>query len=333
MRTQDSTLKLFLGGMAIAFSMAISAVQAQTYWTGTNFTFTNPGNSAADVLTPNVSFARNPAAGSGTGGLYNSANQSSPFIGAAPPAGTEWGFGTLAGYMANHSSVSFGECPLEQGNSPGNLVGTTFVVHLITNNIYLQLTLNAWGGQGGAVPKNFAYTRSTPLVVATPTVSITNPPNNAVFAAPATEKIAASATVSGGTVTNVQFYANNALLGAVSTPPFTFTANNLAAGSYALTAAATAAGISATSSVVNISVVTPVTISLSKATALSSTSFEFTYQDNVGLSYVVQKTATLLQPNWIPIVTNVAASNPTVFVDPHATNNPGYYRVGRLPNP
>ena len=143
----------------------------------------------------------------------------------------------------------------------------------------------------------------------------------------------ASATVSSGSVTNVQFYANNALLGAISTPPFTFTANSLAAGNYALKAAATAAGISATSSVVNITVVTPVTVSLTKATALSPTSFGFTYPDNVGLSYVVQKTTSLVQPNWIPIVTNVASINPTVFVDPHATNDPGYYRVGRLPNP
>jgi hypothetical protein len=316
--------------------MAVSSTQAQTYWTGTNYTFTNPGNGATDVLTSIVWFTRSPAGGSGSGGLYNAANQSSPFIGAAPPAGTEWGFGTLAGYMANTNSVSFGPCILEQANSPSGWLNSTFVVHLITNNIYLELTLTAWGGQGGALPKNVSYTRSTPAVVTpppTPTVSITNPVSGAVFAAPATEKIMANATVSSGAVTNVQFYANNVLLGAVSTPPFTLTANNLAAGSYALTAAATAAGISATSGVVNISVVTPLALLLSKATALSRTNFELTYPANVGLSYVVQKTVSLRQPNWVPVVTNVAASNPTVFVDLHATNNPGYYRVGRMPNP
>jgi hypothetical protein len=29
----------------------------------------------------------------------------------------------------------------------------------------------------------------------------------------------------------------------------------------------------------------------------------------------------------------VALSNPVVFVDIHATNKSGFYRVGRMPNP
>lgn len=37
--------------------------------------------------------------------------------------------------------------------------------------------------------------------------------------------------------------------------------------------------------------------------------------------------------NWITLVTNVAASNPVVFVDNDATNGLGFCRVGRLPNP
>lgn len=313
---------------AALLMMVFFPAQAQTYWTGTNYNFTNPGNGATDVLTSIVWLTRSPASGTGSGGLYNAANQPSPFIGAPPPAGTEWGIGTLAGYMANTNSVFFGSCPLEQGEKPPTDVGDTFVVHLVTNNIYLQLTLTAWGGAGGVGLKSLSYTRTTPFVA-----SITNPLNNAVFAAPATENIGASAPVSIGAVTNVQFFTNSVLLGKVTTPPFTFAANNLAAGNYALTAAATAAGVSATSSVVNISVVTPVTVSLSKATALSSTSFEFTYPDNTGLSYVVQRTTNVLQPNWISLVTNVASSNPTIFVDSHATNHPAYYRVGRLPNP
>ena len=191
MKTLKSTPKLSLGAMLVFLIIAVSPAHAQTYWTGTNYTFTNPGNGATDVLTSIVMLTRNPAAGPSGGGLYNMANQPSPSVGAAPPAGTEWAFATLADYTNNPGSVSFGACPLEQGNSPGNLDGTTFVVHLITNNIYLQLTLNAWGGQGGAVPKSYTYTRSTPAVVTpppTPTVTITNPANNAVFAAPATEK-------------------------------------------------------------------------------------------------------------------------------------------------
>jgi hypothetical protein len=206
-------------------------------------------------------------------------------------------------------------------------------VHLITNNIYLQLTLTSWGTQGGTGPTFDSYTRSTPATAGPPpTISITNPANGAVFAAPASEKITASATVSSGTVTNVQFFTNNVLAGNVTTAPFTLTPT-LAAGNYALTAAATAAGVSATSSVVNISVVTPITVTLTNAKASSRTNFQFTYMANVGLSYVIQRASSLLPANWVPLATNVAAGNPTNFVDTHATGSPAFYRVGRLPNP
>lgn len=335
MKTLESIPKLLCAAVLATAFLAVSSspAHAQTYWTGTNYNFTNPGDGTTDFVDAVVWLTRDPASGTGGGGLYNAFLQTNPFTGPTPPAGTEWAFGTLSNYMANPSSFSFGACPLEKGNFPSGYVGTTFVVHLFTNNIYLQLTLTAWGGVGGAIPKNVSYTRSTPVVVASPTVAITNPPNNAVFAALATENIMASATISSGTVTNVQFFTNNALLGAVTAPPFTLTAKNLAAGNYALTAAATAAGISATSSVVNISVVTPVTVALSNALAFSKTNFEFKYPANVGLSYVVQRATNIFQPNWISVLTNVAASNPTVFVDIHATNDPAYYRVGRLPNP
>jgi hypothetical protein len=334
MKPLKSIPQLLIGGMTAAFLfLAVSAARAQpkTFWTGPDFVFNNPGNGATDFVDI-VQLTRDPSAGFTTGGLYNSALQANPFTGPTPPAGTEWAFGTLAQFMADTNSLTFGDCPLEQGNSPSGFEGTTFVVHLFTNNIYFELTLDSWGGQGGSLPKSLSYTRSTPVVVATPTVSITNPPSNAVFAAPATEKIMASASVSAGSVTNVRFFANSVLLGAVATPPFTLTANNLAAGNYALTAAATAAGVSATSSVVNISVVTPLTVALSNAVTFSRTNFQFKYPANVGLSYVVQKATNVFQPSWIPVVTNVAASNPTVFVDIHATNT-AYYRVGRLPNP
>lgn len=335
MKTLNSISNLFLGGTAMIFLiMAVSPAQAQnTYWTGTNYTFTNPGNGATDVLDSVVWLTRSSAQIPNSGGLYNAFLQSDPFTGPTPPGGTEWGIGTLAAYMANSNSVTFGPCPLEAGDHPPGYVGTTFVVHLFTNNIYLQLTLDSWGGEGGEGLKTLSYTRSTPVVVAAPAVTITNPLNNAVFAAPATENIMASATVSSGSVTNVQFFTNNVLLGAVSAPPFNLTASNLAAGNYALTAAATAAGISATSSVVNISVVTPLTLSLSNTLVFSATNFEFKYPANIGLSYLVQKATNIYEPDWISVQTNVATSNPSIFVDIHATNNPAWYRVGRLPNP
>jgi hypothetical protein len=313
------------------FLAAISLAHAQTFWTGANTTFSNSGNGAEDTLTPNVILTRRTI--DNGGGLYNAANETAPTKGTSP-AGTTWTRGTLAAYMANPSSFTFSSCPLEGpfGN-PAQFDGVTFVVHLVTNNIYLQLTLNSWGGQGGFPPLTYSYTRSTPATVGPPpTISITSPASGSVFAAPASVHIAANASVSSGAVTNVQFFTNNISVGNVTTAPFTLTPT-LAAGNYALTAAATAAGTSTTSSAVNISAVTPIVVTLTNPTTPSNTGFQFTYSANVGLSYVINRATDLVSGVWVPIATNVAASNPTNFVDIHATSSPAFYRVGRLPNP
>jgi len=84
-------------------------------------------------------------------------------------------------------------------------------------------------------------------------VSITSPVSGTVFAAPATVTLDASA--SGGAVTNVDFFTNGVLAGASTTAPYALSLNNVEAGTYALTAVAAAAGVSATSAVVNISVI------------------------------------------------------------------------------
>jgi len=255
MKTHNPFSVVFRWGIAPAFLLAVvSAAQASTIWNGPtiNFTHSTPTGNLADQWTTNVIITRS----SISGGLYNSVLESGAISGISPKD-TKWAVGTLA----NFNTLTYGPCPLEAGNHPPGFVGTTFVVHLTNEDIYLQLTLTGWGGVGGVGDKSFSYTRSTPAAPA-PTVSITNPVNGAVFPAPANVNIGASATVSSGTVTNVQFFTNNVLLGSVRTAPFTLTANNLAAGAYALMAVATAGGVSATSGVVNITVVSAPTVTI-----------------------------------------------------------------------
>jgi uncharacterized protein (DUF2141 family) len=258
MKMLKSTSIAILTGIVLAWlAGAGTLAHASTIWTGSTINFTHSAGTGelADTL---VNGAVVLTRGS-FGGLYNSATEGGANSGSSP-ADTEWAEGSLA----NYNSLSYGPCPLEAGNHPPGFVGTTYVVHLINEDIYLSLTLTSWGGQGGAGDKSFSYTRSTPAVVAppTPTISITNPVSGAVFAAPANVNIGASAAVSSGTVTNVQFFTNNVSLGSVTVAPFKLTVGNLAAGAYALKAVATAAGVSATSAVVNITVVSPPTISI-----------------------------------------------------------------------
>jgi len=166
-----------------------------------------------------------------------------------------------------------------------------------------------------------------------PSVTLTNPVAGTVFAAPANVTLWATATDSDGTVTNVQFLVGTNLVANVATAPFTATTNNLAAGSYTLSAIASDnLGATATNTV-SISVVTPVPLTVGAQQRLSSTNFQFNYAANVGLSYIVQCSTNLLTPSWTTLVTNLATSNPMTFIDTNAVANPGFYRVGRLPNP
>jgi plastocyanin len=166
-----------------------------------------------------------------------------------------------------------------------------------------------------------------------PTVSITNPASGTVFAAPANVTIQASASDTDGTVTNVQFRVGTNVVANKATAPFFGVTNNLAAGGYTLFAIASDnSGATATNQVA-ISVVTPVSVLLSAPQPVPPTKFRFSYTANAGLSYIVQRSTNLLSPNWTTLVTNTAGSSPVTFTDINATVNPGFYRVGRLPNP
>src|SRR5438034_9534192 len=134
-----------------------------------------------------------------------------------------------------------------------------------------------------------------------PSVTITNPANGAVFAAPANVTIQASASDTDGNVMNVQFFANNGLVGADTTAPYSIVASNLAAGSYALRAIAVDnGGLSSTSAVVNISVATPVSVTLSPP-LITNGLFQFNYAADAGFRYVIENSSNLA--NWTAIKT------------------------------
>jgi hypothetical protein len=251
MKTNKSSRIVLALGFIPALLMAALPARASTIWTGPAITF-NHISTNVDQLTPGVAITRG-----GSGGLYNAVTESGATVGVSPQD-TQWAVGALS----NYNTLAYSACPLESGERPPNDVGTTYVVHLINEDIYLSLKLTAWGGAGGSGPTTFSYMRSTPAVAVAPTVSITSPAGGAIFAAPANVNLVASTNGSSVTVTNVQFFTNGIPLGSRQTLPFSLAANNLSAGAYALTAVATASGISATSAVVNITVISPPSVSI-----------------------------------------------------------------------
>ena len=96
-----------------------------------------------------------------------------------------------------------------------------------------------------------------------PTVSLTSPVNGATFIAPANITLTANASDSDGTVSRVDFYQGATLIGSSTTSPYAISWNNVAAGSYTLTAKATDnLGATTTSAPVNITVDAPPAVSI-----------------------------------------------------------------------
>ena len=164
-----------------------------------------------------------------------------------------------------------------------------------------------------------------------PTIAITNPPNGSVLASPATFTLGANASDTDGSVTNVLFLQGMTSLGNVQNSPYLAAVHNLAAGDYTFSAVASDNGGAKATNEIIIHVVTPTPITLGKPQRLSPTSFEFSYSATAGLRYIVQRSSDLT--HWTALTTNDATSGSEIFLDQSATGNPGFYRVGLLPNP
>lgn len=174
--------------------------------------------------------------------------------------------------------------------------------------IHTFAPLNAHPEQTGTVS---VVTASLP-----PSVTLTNPANNAKFRAPA-NLVLQAATTSAGTVTNVQFFSGANLLGNATVAPFNFPLNNLAAGNYSFTALAQDnGGLTATSAVVNVFALTNAL--LTAPTRAADGQFHFTVQGIAGQTYAAESSTNLTL--WSAFITNVAPANTFNMTDATSTN-------------
>jgi glucose/arabinose dehydrogenase len=135
--------------------------RAPIIWNGPAISFNKPAGADytlpenQDRLTDSVWLTR-----ATIQGLFNIKTELS-FINFSSPANTEWAYGTTANYATltynNWESWTGGP-----GGGPPSTVGKDAVLHLISDNIYLDLKFTGWGGSGG----QFSYTRSTPVLTA-----------------------------------------------------------------------------------------------------------------------------------------------------------------------
>ncbi len=188
-----------------------------------------------------------------------------------------------------------------------------------------------------ATDERGAATTSTPVSVrvnAAPTVAITAPANNAVFNAPASITLTASAADADGSVARVDFYQGTSLIGGASAAPFSVDWTNVAAGSYSVTALATDnLGATTTSAPVTVKVNAPPAVALTSPagnasyTAPASITLTANAQDGDGsiakLEFLQGTTvlATLTAAPYTFAWTNVAQG--TYVLSARATDNRG----------
>ncbi|MGE0337085.1 MAG: hypothetical protein AB7Q76_17475 [Gammaproteobacteria bacterium] len=148
-----------LAWFGLALALNVSLAHAAEFWTGPRITFTRANNSAnpllpenQDRITDGIWITRGT-----TAGLFN-AHSETGYSGFSP-AGTEWVFGrSLADGI---DGVTFKPWVEAAGRNPPATVGVNAVVHLIADDIYIDVKFTQWNITccGG-----FAYERSTPAL-------------------------------------------------------------------------------------------------------------------------------------------------------------------------
>jgi hypothetical protein len=144
----------FILVIAGTFALPLATHSAPIVWDGPPITFTKasfadftqPQNQ--DRITPEVWLTRGD-----TQGLFN-IKQESFFTHQSSPIGTEWAFGTTADF----SSLTYTNWETWTANNPPGTVGRDAVLHLIAEDIYVDIKFNSWISSGGG---GFSYTRST----------------------------------------------------------------------------------------------------------------------------------------------------------------------------
>jgi hypothetical protein len=145
--------------LAITLLVVIQGIRqcpAAQVWTGPKIAFSkeafaNPSQPAnQDRITDNVWLTRE-----NTRGLFNIKAEAS-YVTNISPIDTEWSFGTTA----DIGSLTFEDWRTAVGGNPPASIGQDMVVHLVTDDIFIDIEFLTWGA-GSSSGGFFSYERST----------------------------------------------------------------------------------------------------------------------------------------------------------------------------
>ena len=164
-----------------------------------------------------------------------------------------------AGTITGSGAVSFSCNSSCAGYAVSYMSGTETVTAIPASGYIFAGWSGSCSGTGSCVVTTGASSKTViaKFVLTSPKVTL-SVANNGRYAAPATVNLTATVSEKGGTISRVDFYNGTTLLGSSNTSPYTFSWNNVPAGSYSLTAEAyDNNGIETTSSAISINVTTP----------------------------------------------------------------------------
>ena len=210
----------------------------------------------------------------------------------------------------------------------------------VTFNSSFSFYLSQYSGQGVIFPSQpgvYNYhsnwgENGAVIVNLPPSVTITNPLNNAVFPAPATFTIEAGASdTADDYVSDVQFFlgtgdSTNALAD-VYNAPYTATVTDLAAGTYVVLAVATDSRGAQATNAITLTVGGAVVNLLAPRIAAGSFLFDVTGL-TAGKTNVLQTSTNLV--SWQPAKTNLAVG-PAMTVTNPPSSGAHFYRLLQLP--
>jgi len=147
-----------LASLLVLAALSPSVAHATQVWSGRTFAFSKAANADftqainQDRITSRVWITRG-----NTMGIFN-IEQESAFTMNLSPKDTEW----ATGDAVNHASLTFQNWQVWSNNNPPGTVGVNAVVHLITDDIYLDIRFDSFGGSGGAFSYHRAVDPATP---------------------------------------------------------------------------------------------------------------------------------------------------------------------------
>ncbi len=173
-----NVIQLMLLSLAVFGLPAIAG--AATVWDGPDVLFSKDSSqptTVQDVLTPDVSLTR------GTSGILFNPLGGDVGAGAGTPSGTLWAFDTDIGNptdadfnAANFAALTFLPFLDAVGGSRGDggpgvpnvILGTGGVLHLVAEDVYLDIEFLTWTNVAGNPGAAVSYLRSSPTVIPLP---------------------------------------------------------------------------------------------------------------------------------------------------------------------